>query len=206
MLGIHTEGTAEGWFGQGKASAIWSIAIIVILVLGICFGIWAATNAGGETTVSQPNVPVAPTAPTPMALTPTEPATTSATEPAVGSSGVIKTTAGKLASELAAEHFKYELGTVFQVSGVLKWQKERFPDLGGDVFFFLGPAVQTKDYPLGVIIKVNMREESELFKALATLEGDREVVVQGTYFTFDNSYRKGVILKNVSLVSVTPAK
>jgi len=188
MLGIHTEGTAEGWFGQGKASAIWSIAIIVILVLGICFGIWAATNAGGETTVSQPNVPVAPT------------------EPAVGSSGVIKTTAGKLASELAAEHFKYELGTVFQVSGVLKWQKERFPDLGGDVFFFLGPAVQTKDYPLGVIIKVNMREESELFKALATLEGDREVVVQGTYFTFDNSYRKGVILKNVSLVSVTPAK
>jgi len=66
MLGIHiSEGTAEGWFGQGKPSAILSIVVLAVLILGTAFGVLAAMNFWGETNLNQPNAPATPVAPTP---------------------------------------------------------------------------------------------------------------------------------------------
>lgn len=66
MIGIHvSEGTAEGWFGPGKLSAILSILVLVVLILGTAFGVLTAINFWGEPDVSQPGVPVTPVAPAP---------------------------------------------------------------------------------------------------------------------------------------------
>ena len=54
MLGIHiSEGTAEGWFGQGKKSAIVSIVILAVLISGIAFGIFAASRGAEVMCVEQ---------------------------------------------------------------------------------------------------------------------------------------------------------
>lgn len=171
--------------------------IIGIAVVVIAAGILVFNGRGNN--VSQPNAPVAPTAPTPVQA---PSAVTNELIPA----GVIKITAKKLVSELMVDHTKYEKGTVFQVSGVFRRQKEYFPNLNGEVSFFLGPMVDNDGIKVGVIICVDIEKESELFKAFVALEDGRGVVVQGTYFVFNNSYETGVILENASLISVTPAK
>lgn len=64
MLGIHiSEGTADGWFGQGKTSVALSIAVLIVLAAGIAFGIFIAVNT---ISASQSTVPAAPTAPAPI--------------------------------------------------------------------------------------------------------------------------------------------
>ncbi|OGZ23829.1 MAG: hypothetical protein A2896_00890 [Candidatus Nealsonbacteria bacterium RIFCSPLOWO2_01_FULL_43_32] len=110
MLGIHiSEGTAEGWFGQGKKSAIVSIVILAVLISGIAFGIFAAVNAGGETSVSQPDALVDA-----AALTSTEPAAISETEP-----GAIVLTVEELIGQVIQNPDKYKKGTIMQVTGAV---------------------------------------------------------------------------------------
>ena len=179
------------------------ILLIAALLLATGGTIWFfASRSGSDTAPTMTNpAPIQTPSQAPVQSTP---AATDEPAPA----GVIKTTTEKLVRQFKPDPKgnsiqAYKGGTVFQVSGVLRWQKERFP-VGGDVYFSLGPAYKTSIGNIVVIFAVNLEKEPELFKALASLEGDREVVVRGTYFTFDNSNEGGVILKNVSLISVAP--
>ena len=203
MLGIHvSEGTAKGWFGQGKTSAILSIIVLAVLILGIGFGIWAATNVWGETNISQPIAPAAPAAPTPV----TPPAVTNSPAP----SGIIQIAAEELVRQLMTNPNKYQEGTVFQVSGTLVYYKGAF---------FLGPMIESlplkpeqSQFPnikvkFGVEISFNATQirDQELRNSLKKLNEGSQVVIQGTYTSW-NPNVDGVYLKKVSLISSAPVK
>lgn len=139
MIGIQfSEGTAEGWFGKGKASAIGSIAILLFLPLVIAFVIFAAVSANGNTSVSQSNVPpsTAPvvSAPTPVSTPTAAPAPTKVAEP-----GVVVLTVEELLNQIIQNPNRYKVGTIMQVTGLAL-------DYNGaglvEDDLFLGPKVQ----------------------------------------------------------------
>lgn len=203
MLGIHiSEEKTEGWFGQGKKSAVVSIVVLAVLIVGIAFGIFAAVSARGETNVNnQPNAPAAPVAPTPAAPTPVQTPSVVTNEPAP--TGVVEITAEQLIKDLLANPDKYKKGTIFQISGELVWNWKIDDPPNQKTSFFLGPAVYANNYRLGVYSRVYW-EEKEAIRAFRALNDKDQVVVRGTYYAF--STREGVSLKNCSIVSVTPAK
>lgn len=207
MLGIHiSEGTAEGWFGLGRKSAIWSIATIAVLLISIITAvILITTNVGGRTNVNQPNAPVAPVAPAPTPAVPTPVQTPSATTNEPTPSGVIEITAEKLVKELLANPNKYKEGTVFQVSGTLIKYGSGFGKS-----FFLGPTVKpSSNTELGVeiILDPDKAGARELSYKLNELNNGDWVVVRGEFMHFNpNGFRGGALIENVLLVSVTPVK
>lgn len=199
MLGIHVaEGTAEGWFGPGKKSAIASIAVIAALLISVITAvILIAMNVGEGANVSQPNASAVAIAPAPVQ---TPSAVTNEPIPA----DVIKITAEELVKQFLANPDKYQKGTVFQVSGAYDWSKKFVSPASTD--FFLGPAVETPSgLNLGVMIHVDSWEEKNLFKAFNAIGDGDQVVVQGTYYFFSGRSR-GILLEKASLISVTPAK
>ena len=167
------------------------------------FGIYAAVNAGGETSVSQPNAPAAPVAPTPAAPTPV----INESAPV----GVIKITVEKLVSDLLIDPNKYKKGTVFQVSGMY-WGEKVVSYGDHSVSFYLNPPVQAStDTNISVEIYIKMEGELELLKTFQAMN-DSKVVVRGTYIFFktnkggDGKNYAVASLEKVSLISATPAK
>lgn len=130
-------GTTERWFGPGKKSAIWSIAILAIVALGIIVGIIAAMNARGETNVGQSNAPVAPTALTPVSSVPIAP-TKPAQMPTATTAGVVVITVEELLNQIIQNPNRYKEGTVIQITGVaLRYE------VGTSVWsLYLGPRTQ----------------------------------------------------------------
>ncbi len=174
----------------------WIVVAVIVLMACVLAGLFLLR---GETPTPIPT-------PTP---TSTAPATTPGATPTVGFPGVIEITAEKLAEELMANPNKYKEGTVFQVSGV-KIQIMTFLFVKGT--FFFGPASATKvpleEEHLVVIVYVNPESEKESYEAFNALRGGDQAIIRGTYSRFypPGGSIGGPILKNVSLVSVTPAK
>lgn len=197
MLGIHMSGgTAEGWFGRGKTSAILSIVVIAALIFGIAFGIFTAVNAVGRTSVNQPNAPVAPTAPTPAVPTPAQ------TPPAPVPAGVIEITAEKLVRNLMANPDKYKEGTIMQVSGTIL----NSPPFNGT---YLGPMIKTSSgarFTVSLVIDPSTFEGQRLYHRLKKLNDGDWVTVRGEFAVWAPRDTDGAMIENVSLISVTPAK
>ena len=203
MIGIRFSGTAKGWFGLGKTSAIVSTMIVAVLLISVIIGIVSLVmDARGETDFGQTAASDTLVVPTPAEPTPASQGEQNGSEVAL-ETNVVEITAKELITELLANPDRYERGTVFQVSGIFIWELKH--PMGNYIDFFIDSEIETSSgKKLGVSIRVFQHDEEELFKAFNAIKTGDQVVAQGTHVFF--SANQGISLENCSLISVTPAR
>lgn len=199
-INISSEETAEGWFGSGMKSAIWSVVFLTISVVSILiFGILFAMNVFGETSIaiSQPNAPItqpAPAQPDPIVQIPaaSEPASTktptTTTEP-----GVIVLTVEELLNQIIQNPDKYKKGTVMQLTGVA------FPPpMGSNVYnLYLGPKVQGGWY-VSVNVDIAGDLAAYLIRNYGKLKEGLPITIQGAFYYVGEKYitlDNGILVK-----------
>ncbi|MFH1423409.1 MAG: hypothetical protein ABIG29_00425 [Candidatus Nealsonbacteria bacterium] len=192
MLGVHgrlSEGTAEGWFGKGKTSAITSVAIIAMLSLGIVFLAYVAIGSMGGSNINQPNAPAAPAAPTPIAPTPVQAPPAVTNKPAQG--GMIVLTVEELLSQVIATPNRYKEGTAMQITGLaLNYHVGQVED-----YLWLGPEIQGFHVDIRV---ADGKLSTQLLKRFSVGEKNFPITIQGTLRWVSE---KEVLIEHASMVA-----